>query len=788
MYVGQPLRRPEDQRFITGRGKYVDDIKPENCAYLGFLRSPHAHAKILRIDAGKALALPGVLRVVTARDWEAAGFGKLVCVHPMPSTNGQPMREKLRPAFAADKVNHVGDVVAAVVAETRYQVLDALEAIEVDYEPLPVLAETGRALDPDAPVLHSELGGNLISEILRGDPVKTRAALENAAHRVSLQLNSNRVAGNPLEPRCYVASYAPETDHCTLWATTQVPHMLRRWICKYALHLPEHKLRVIAPDVGGGFGNKVNFHVEVSTVVWLARALRRPVKWTATRSETLQSDTQARDHVTHATMAFDRDGRITGLRVDTIACLGAYLSNFAPSIPGNSYPQTITGLYATPALDLRVRTVYTNTVPIDAYRGSGRPEATWVNERLLENGARELGIDVVEARRRNLLKKTDFPYQTPVGRVYDSGNPPEMLDRLVKLAKYDELRREQAALRQQGVLMGIGLAAFLDKSGTGPSRQLSTKGGLHGGYESAIVRVHTDGKVTLFSGSHSHGQGHSITFAAIAADRLGIPVSDITVVQGDTDQVPYGNGTWGSRSASVGGTAIYRASEKILKKARRLAAHLLETSPDNLDYDAGMFSVRGSNRKISFGEVADAAYHASNYPDDLDFEPGLECTIFYDPPDLNDPEAMHLAVVLVDIGTGRVKLRDYFTVDDMGTIINPMIVEGQVHGGLAQGIGQAMMEHVVYDASSGQLLSGSFMDYAMPRAGDMPRLKSDYICTPAPSNPLGVKGGSETGTIGPPAAIGNAVIDALWHLGVRSIELPITPYAVWRAFQSGKAS
>ncbi len=791
MYVGQPLRRPEDYRFLTGRGRYVDDMKLPRCAAIAFLRSPHAHARIGAIRLQRALACPGVVRILTAEDWAKAGLGKLVCVHPMPFTDGRPMREVLRPVFASGKVNHVGDVVAAVVAETRYQALDAVDAIEVDYEPLDAVADTAHALDDGAPLVHEEFGTNQINEILRGDPALTKAAFADAAHVTALTLVSNRVAGNPMEPRCYLADHSPETEQTTLWATTQVPHMLRRWICKYALFIPEHKLRVVAPDVGGGFGNKVNFHVEVSTIVWMARVLGRPVKWTATRSETLQSDTQARDHATRARMAFDKNGHIIGLEVDTLACLGAYLSNFAPSIPGNSYPQTITGLYTTPALDLRVRCVYTNTVPIDAYRGSGRPEATWVNERLLENGAREMGIDAVEMRRRNLLQASHFPYKTPVGRTYDSGNPPALLDRLVEMANYDGLRREQAELRRQGVCMGIGIAAFLDKSGTGPSRQLSTRGGLHGGFESATVRVHSDGKVSVFSGSHSHGQGHSITFAQIAADRLGLPVEDIEIVQGDTDQVPYGNGTWGSRSASVGGTAIYRASERIITKATRLAAHLLECDPDAVVYERGLFQAKGQNRNVSFAEVADAAYHGARYPDEPGFEPGLECTIFYDPPDLNDPQAMHLAVVMVDPATGRVRVREYHTVDDCGTIINPMIVEGQVHGGLGQGIGQAMMEHVVYEPASGQLLTGTFMDYAMPRSTDMPPLKSDFVCTPAPSNPLGVKGGSETGTIGPPAAIGNAVVDALWHFGVRHVELPITPYSVWQAVQSaaeGKAA
>jgi aerobic carbon-monoxide dehydrogenase large subunit len=723
---------------------------------------------------------------VTGEDWIKAKLGSLVCVHPMPFTDGRPMREVLRPVLAHAEVNHVGDVVAAVVAETRYQALDAIEAIDVEYEPLPPLARTGKALDADAPLVHGHLGTNQINEIIRGDKSAAAEAFAKAAHKVGLTLVSNRVAGSPLEPRAYVADYETRRDHCTLWATTQVPHMLRRWICKYALFIPEHKLRVVSPDVGGGFGQKVNFCVEISTIVWMARELKRPVKWTSTRSDALLSDTQARDHVTQAEMAFDSAGRVLGLKVDTLAALGAYLSNFAPSIPGNSYPQTITGLYQTPALDMRIRGVYTNTVPIDAYRGSGRPEATLVNERLFENGARELGVDVVEMRKRNLLRPEHFPYKTPVGRIYDSGNPPLMLEKLVELADYRALREQQRELRATGIFMGIGIAAFLDKSGTGPSRQLSTKGGLHGGYESVTVRVHSDGKVTLYNGSHSHGQGHSITFAAIAADRLGIPVEDIELIQGDTDSVPYGNGTWGSRSASVGGSAVYRACEKIMVKARRMAAHLLEANVEEIIYDQGVFSLKDRNLTVTFADVADAAYHAAHYPDDPGFEPGLEVTMFYDPPDLNDPEAMHLAVVQVDIGTGRVKLRQYFTVDDMGTIINPMIIEGQVQGGLAQGIGQAMMEHVIYDADTAQLLSATFMDYAMPRATDMPALKSDYICTPAPSNPLGVKGGSETGTIGPPAAIGNAIVDALWHLGVRHVELPYTPHSVWKALKEAR--
>ncbi|MBT5051438.1 MAG: molybdopterin-dependent oxidoreductase, partial [Rhodospirillaceae bacterium] len=445
----------------------------------------------------------------------------------------------------------------------------------------------------------------------------------------------------------------------------------------------------------------------------------------------------------------------------------------------------VTGLYTTPAVHLRVRGAYSNTVSVDAYRGSGRPEATWVNERLLENGAREMGMDVVAIRRKNLIRADQFPYPNLLGRTYDSGDPPALLDRLLKIADYEALRAEQQSLREDGILMGIGLACFLDKSGTGSSRNLAVRGGLHGGYESATVRVHSDGKVTVFSGSHSHGQGHDTAFSQLAADTLGISMDHIELVQGDTDRVPFGNGTWGSRSASVGGVAIVMAADKIVEKARKLAAHVLECASEDLEYEDGFFRVWGTDRSIGFAEVADIAYHGARLPEDRSMMPGLEETVFYEPTDTNDPQAMHLAAVIVDADTGVVKVRDYFTSDDCGRIINPMIVEGQIHGGLAQGIGQAMLEHVVYDDDgSGQLIAGSFMDYAMPRATDMPdNLDLTFQEIPCPSNILGVKGGSETGTIGPPATIGNAVVDALWHLGVRHVELPLTSHNVWRALQ-----
>jgi len=783
MYVGKPLRRREDAKFITGRGQFVDDLKFPDMAHVAFVRTPHAHARIRRIATEQAGDMPDVLRVLTAADWTAAGHGKIPCLHPMPFSDGRPMNEALRQSLAAGTVRYVGEIVAAVVAETRYAALDAADAVEVEYEALPAVSDTARALDPDAPILHETLGTNLVNEVIRGDRAAANDAFARAAHVTSLTLVSQRVAGMPMEPRAVVATHDPVTGESVVWATHQQPHMLKQWICHHTLHIPEHKLRVIAPDVGGGFGARGGLMPETSVVAWMARAFGRPMKWTSTRSETLLSDTQGRDHVTKARMAFDADGLILALEVDTIAALGAYISMFAPSIPGNSYPQTITGLYRTPALWLRVRCVYTNTVPVDAYRGSGRPEATLVNERLLENGAREMGIDVVEMRRRNLIQPQQFPFPTPQGRTYDSGDPPAMLEKLTAMSRYRELRAEQARMRAEGKLLGIGLAAFLDKSGTGPSRALARKGGLHGGYESAAMRVYADGKVSLMVGTHSHGQGHDITYAAIAADRLGIPIEDIEVIEGDTARVQFGNGTWGSRSTSVGGTAVYVAGEQVIAKARRIAAHVLEAAEDQLDYENALFTVPNTNRKLSFAEVAGIAYGGAQLPKREGFEPGLETVVFHDPTDLNDPEAMHLAVVVIDRDTGKLLLRDYYTVDDCGTIVNPMIVEGQVHGGLAQGIGQAIMERVIYDPQSGQLLTGSFLDYAMPRASDMPPMSLDFQVTPAPSNPLGVKGGSETGSIGPPAAIANAVVDALWHLGIRNVELPLTPDAVFRLLQ-----
>ena len=782
--IGQPVPRVEDPRFITGRGRYVDDFDLPHQCYGVVVMSPHAHARIKRVDTAKAKAAAGVLAVLTGAEVLADRLGGLV--PPMPEDMGGPKGFRtLRAILEADKVRAVGDRVAFVVAETLVQAKDAAELIEIDYQPLPAVIAVEDAVKPGAPALWDEAPNNVAFTLMMGNKDATDAAFANAKHVVSLKVNNSRITANSIEPRAAIGQYHPEADSYTLYSTSQNPHGTRSAVAGQVLKIPETKLRVISPDVGGGFGVKGNFAVEVSTIAWAAQLLRRPVRWTATRTDTFLSDAQARDHHTQARMGFDRDGRIVAMQVDTLAALGGYLSNFAPSIPGNSYPQTITGLYRTPNLHLRVRGVYTNTVPVDAYRGSGRPEATWTNERLIERAAHELGIDAVEMRRRNLIGRADFPYPALGGRTYDSGDPPALLEKLLALADYPALRKQQAELRGQNILMGIGLACFIDKAGTGPSANLALRGGLHGGWESAIVRVHSDGKITVLAGSHSHGQGHDITFAQIAADRLKLDIDDIRLVEGDTDRIPFGNGTWGARSVSVAGTAIYRASDRIIAKARSIAAEALECAEPDIVHERGRFRVHGTDRSISFATIADLAYHGANLGEDG--SPGLEVTEFYDPPDTNDPQAMHLAVVIVDSDTGAVTLRALYAADDCGMIVNPMIVEGQVHGGMAQGVGQALMEHIVYDRD-GQLLTGSFMDYAMPRAADLPAFHTGFIATPAPSNPLGVKGGSESGTIGAPAAIGNAVIDALWHRGVRDIALPISAETVWRALKTAQES
>lgn len=785
MYIGQGIKRTEDRKFLTGKGRYVDDIELPRTCVAAFVRSPHAHARIKSIDSTAARKMPGVLTVLTAAEAKKAGIGKMPLTSPVNNRDGSNMVEKLRPVITDDKVRHVGDIAALVVAETRYQALDAAEAVEVEYEVLPCVIATARALDDDAPLVHDELGSNLAFDIEIGDAKASLAAMDAAAHVTELSLVNNRITANSLEPRAALGHYDATTDHYTLYSTTQVPHLVRRWLAESSLNHPEHLIRVVAPDVGGGFGMKVAHYPEEPLVLWASKVVDRPVRWTSTRSEALISDAHARDHVTDCRMAFDAEGHILAVHCETLASLGAYLTPFGASIPAHYYGRLLVGLYKTPTIYCRVKGVYTHNVPTEAYRGAGRPEAIYVLERLLENGAREMGVDVCDIRSRNFIAPEEFPYQTPVDIKYDSADAPGLLSKVKKLSSYEALRREQATLREQNIYLGIGLSTFIDCAGA-PSRTAAKIGRRIGGWDSASIRVHPSGKATVFCGTHSHGQGHATSFAQIAADRLGIPIEDVELVEGDTDRCPYGFGTWGSRSLITSGMAIVKSADRIIDKGKILAGHLLECATSDIDYKNGKFSVRGTDRQLSFPQVASAAYHGASYPEDMEL--GLDDTAFYDPLDRNFPSAMHLVTVLVEPKLGTVRIRDYCVIDDCGRVINPMIVEGQVHGGLAQGIGQALMEDCTYDTASGQLLAGSFMDYAMPRASDLPSFRVESQETPTPNNALGVKGSGESGTIGAPAAVANAVVDALWHLGVRHVDMPMHSRNVWRAIAAANGT
>jgi len=783
--IGQRVLRVEDERFLRGRGQYVADRVADGAAHLALVRSPHAHARVRAIRKSAALAMPGVLGVLTGEDWKAAGLGKLPCLWQVDSTDGTPMREALRPALVQEKARHAGDLVAAVLAETATQAADAAEALDVEYEPLPAVVATGDALAAGAPLVHEAFGTNLCFDIEFGERAKADAGFRAAFRVASLELVNQRIAPSPLEPRATLGIYDPADDRYTLWTSSQNPHLVRRWLAEDSLGVPEQRIRVVSPDVGGGFGQKISHYPEEPLVLWAARVFGRPVRWTGTRSENLLEDTQARDHVTRCRMAFDREGRILALDLDTIAAIGAYVTAFGAAIPGYFYAPLLAGLYRTPVIHARVRGVYTNTTPVDAYRGAGRPEATYVVERLVDAGARALGIDPRELRRRNFLTPDQFPYQSPLGMRYDSGNYAGLLVKLDELVDYAALRAEQQRLRNENRLMGIGLAGFIDSAGGTPSRLAAKWGRRVASWDNAVVRVHPTGKVTVFCGAHSHGQGHATAFAQIAADRFGCSVEDVDVVQGDTDRIPYGHGTYGSRSLAVVGVAVALAADKVVAKGAKIAAHRLECADADLVFRHGKYSLAGTDRTVSFGEVVRAAHHMDSYPPGL--EPGLEESSFYDPPGRNVPAAMHLCVVLVDAATGAVSVRDFYAVDDVGRVVNPMIVEGQIHGGIAQGAGQALMEAVVYDGE-GQLLSGTLMDYAMPRASDLPSFRTARQETHSPDNILGVKGAGESGTIGAPAALVNAVLDALAPLGVRHLDMPLTPQRVWKAIHSSRGT
>ncbi|MDQ0391106.1 xanthine dehydrogenase family protein molybdopterin-binding subunit [Labrys monachus] len=781
--IGASPLRKEDLRFLTGRGNYVSDIKRPGMAAGVFLRSPHAHAVLGGIDKAVALASPGVLAVLTGEDAAADGLGSLPCGWGITNADGIPMKEPPFPLLAQGKVRFVGDMVALIVAETVEEARVAADLLAVDYQVLPAAVGVLDAVQPDAPQLYDDVPGNLCCDWELGDKAAVDLAFARAAHVARLSLVNNRLIGNPMEPRAAIGEYNPGTDHYTLHTTSQFPHVVRWLMSALVLKVPEQKVRVVAPDVGGGFGVKQFHYGEEAAITWAARKTGRPVKWVAERSEGFLSDRHGRDHVTEAELALDENGKFLALKVMTLANMGGYLSTFGPNIPTNLYAPLLGGVYTTPAIYCNVKVVFTNTVPVDAYRGAGRPEATFVVERIVDLAASEMGIDPVELRRRNMIPKEAYPYQTPVLVQYDSGDPAGCLDEALVVADVAGFPARKAASAREGKFRGLGYSTYVEACGLAPSRfagRLGARGGL---YESATVRVHPTGNVTVLIGTHNHGQGHETTFAQIVSEKLGVPFESVDIVFGDTDRVQFGMGTYGSRSLVVGGAALSKASDKVIVKGRKIAAHLLEAGEQDIVFEAGSFSVAGTDRRKSFVEIAGAAYVPHNYPLEV-LEPGLEEQAYYDPVNFTYPGGCHIAEVEIDPETGVVTLARYTGVDDVGTVINPMIVEGQLHGGIVQGVGQALFESAVYDEVSGQLLSGSLMDYCMPRADHMPSMTVKTHSTLCTHTPMGVKGCGEVGTIGSPAAVMNAVVNALSHLGVSHVDMPATPNRVWRVIQS----
>jgi carbon-monoxide dehydrogenase large subunit len=783
--IGQPIQRKEDVRFLTGGGTFTDDVNVHGQTYAYFLRSPHAHARIRGINRVQAAAAPGVIAVFTGDDLAQAKINGLPCGWLITDVNGQPMKEPPHPALAQGKVRYVGDHVAVVIAETLNQAKDAAELIDVDYEILPAVVKAGDARKPGAPVVHDAAPDNTCYVWALGDKAAVDRAFSGAHHVTTLEFINNRLIPNAIEPRAAVAQYAASEDAYTLHVTSQNPHVERLLMTAFVLGLPEHKVRVISPDVGGGFGSKIYLYAEETVITWASKQVKRPIKWTAERTESFLSDAHGRDHVTRAELALDKDGKFLALRVTTTANMGAYLSTFASCIPTILYATLLAGQYTTPAIHCEVTAVFTNTAPVDAYRGAGRPEATYVVERLVDTAARELGIDRAEIRRRNFI--TEFPYQTPVALNYDTGNYEATLAEAIKLADVAGFDARRKEAERRGMLRGLGYCAYIEACGIAPSNIAGALGARAGLFEAGEVRVHPTGSVTVFTGSHSHGQGHETTFAQVVAGRLGIPVENVDVVHGDTGRILFGMGTYGSRSIAVGGTAIVKALDKVIAKGKKIAAHLLQAQDSEVEFIDGEFWVTGTDRCKTFAEVALAAYVPHNYPLDK-LEPGLNESAFYDPTNFTFPAGSHICEVEIDPATGVTRVISFTAVDDFGKVINPMIVEGQVHGGLAQGIGQALLEGCIYDPESGQLLTATLMDYALPRADDLPAFKVGMKETPCTHNPLGVKGCGEAGAIGAPAAVINAVVDALAHLGVRDVEMPATSERVWRAIQGAKAA
>jgi carbon-monoxide dehydrogenase large subunit len=780
-YIGQAVKRKEDHRFLTGNGQYTDDISLDRMTYAVFVRSPHAHATIKGIDASRAMQAPGVVGIFTGADLEKNKIAGLPCGWLITDVDGQPMKEPAHPCLALGKARYVGDHVAVVIAETYQQAKDAAELVEVDYDVLPAVVETRDAIKPGAPVVHDIAPDNKCYVWAIGDKGAVDKAFAQAAKVSTLEFVNNRLIPNAIEPRAATAAYNRSSEEYTLYVSSQNPHVERLLMTAFVMGLPEHKVRVVAPDVGGGFGSKIYLYAEDVVVTFAAKQLNRPVKWTAERSESFQSDAHGRDHLSKVELAMDRDGNFLALRVNTVANMGAYLSTFASCVPTILYATLLAGQYKTPAIHCEVTAVFTNTAPVDAYRGAGRPEATYVVERIVETAARDMKMDPAAIRRQNFI--TTFPYQTPVALLYDIGDYDATLSAAQEMADVKGYAARKAESARRGKLRGLGYACYIEACGIAPSAVAGALGARAGLFEAGEVRVHPTGKVTVFTGSHSHGQGHETTFAQVVAARLGIPMEDVDIVHGDTSKVLFGMGTYGSRSLAVGGTAIVKALDKVIAKGKKIAAHLMEAAESDVEFSDGAFKVAGTDKNIPFAQVALTAYVPHNYPHDK-LEPGLNENAFYDPQNFTFPAGSYVCEVEIDPDTGVTTIESFTAVDDFGNIVNPMIVEGQVHGGLTQGIGQALTEGCRYDPETGQLVTGSMMDYAMPRADDVPNYKIGTRVTACTHNPLGVKGCGEAGAIGSPAALINAITDAL---GVRDIPMPATPQTVWRTIHEKKA-
>ncbi len=775
-FIGQSIVRREDTRFLTGVGQYTDDIHLSQQSYGVFVRSPHAHARITKLDVAAAAAAPGVLGVYTGEHFK--DIGGLPCGWLINNIDGTPMKEPKHPVLAFGKVRYVGDRVALIVAETLEQAKAARDMVEVDYDVLPAVIDIGNVTATGAAV-HDEAPDNQCYLWHIGDKEGTDEAFQHAAHVTTLTFRNNRLAPNAIEPRAANAAWNPSDDSYTLYVANQNPHVERLLMCAFVLGIPEHKMRVVAPDVGGGFGSKIFLYGEETALVWASKQVRRPIKWVAERSEAFLSDAHGRDHLTTAELAMDKDGHFLGFRVNTTANLGAYLSTFASAVPTILYATLLAGQYKTPKISCTVKSVFTNTAPVDAYRGAGRPEATYTVERMVETAAHELGIDPAELRRRNFI--TTFPYATPVGLTYDTGDYEATMSRAIELADVAGFAARKAESEAKGMKRGLGYSAYIEACGIAPSAVAGALGARAGLFEAGEVRVHPTGKVTVFTGSHSHGQGHETTFAQVVADKLGIPLEDITIEHGDTGKILFGMGTYGSRSLAVGGTAIVKALDKVIAKGKKIAAHLLEAADTDIEFENGVFKVAGTDKSVPFANVSLTAYVPHNFPHDK-LEPGLNENAFYDPSNFTYPAGTYICEVEVDPATGVVRVDRFTACDDFGNVINPMIVEGQVHGGLAQGIGQALLENCTYDVDSGQLLTGSYMDYAMPRADNFPHFVVETVKgTPCTHNPLGVKGCGEAGAIGSPPAVINAICDAL---KVKDVPMPATPHTVWKTIHN----